>query len=60
MKFLCVFIGLFALAAASTSETDGLLASTLTFVKECGDKSMVLCLKVRRQHLIINKNRKKK
>lgn len=47
MKLLYVFIGLFALAAASDSD-DGLLSSALTFVKECGEKSMVLCIKVRR------------
>lgn len=47
MKIFCVFIAIFAVAAASSSETDGLLTTALKFVKECGDKSMVLCMKVR-------------
>lgn len=56
MKIICVFIAIFAVAAASSSENDGLLTTALKFVKDCGDKSMVLCMKVR----IINKKWKKK
>lgn len=36
-----------ALAAAAPSESDSLLSTSLKFVKDCGDKSMVLCFKVR-------------
>lgn len=46
MKIFCVFIAIFAVAAAA-SENDGLLTTALKFVKDCGDKSMVLCMKVR-------------
>lgn len=33
-------------ASALPSESDGLLTTALHFVKECGDKSMFLCMKV--------------
>lgn len=47
MKSLCVLVVAIAVASASPSETDGLLTTALKFVKDCGDKSMFLCLKVR-------------
>lgn len=34
------------MTVAQPSETDGLLSTALHFVKECGDKSMFLCMKV--------------
>lgn len=40
-----VALGL-SVASAVPSETDGLLSTALHFVKECGDKSMFLCMKV--------------
>lgn len=46
MKLFCVLVAIFAVAAAAPSETDNLLTSALRFVRECGDKSMVLCMKV--------------
>ncbi|GAB0087557.1 osiris 9 [Sergentomyia squamirostris] len=52
MKSLCVLIVAIAVASASPSETDGLLTTALKFVKECGDKSMVLCLKERALHYV--------
>lgn len=33
-------------ASALPSESDGLLTTALHFVKECGEKSMFLCMKV--------------
>lgn len=45
MKIL-LCLSLIAYAAAVPSETDGLLSTALTFVKECGDRSMFLCMKV--------------
>lgn len=47
MKQFVVLFAVLAVAAAAPSETDGLLSSALKFVKDCGDKSMVLCVKVR-------------
>lgn len=46
-QFVVLFAVLAVAAAAPQSETDGLLTSALKFVKDCGDKSMVLCVKVR-------------
>lgn len=43
---LFVMIGLVAAAAAGPSETDNLLTTALHFVKDCGDRSMFLCMKV--------------
>lgn len=34
-------------AGPQLSETDNILHSALKIVKECGDKSVVLCMKVR-------------
>lgn len=56
MKTFVVFVALFAVAAAAQSETDGLLSSALKFVKDCGDKSMVLCLKERALHYVDQTN----
>lgn len=47
MKQFVVLFAVLAVAAAAPSETDGILSSALKFVKDCGDKSMVLCVKVR-------------
>lgn len=38
-------------AGPQLSETDNILHSALKIVKECGDKSVVLCMKVSRQGL---------
>ncbi|XP_065088814.1 uncharacterized protein Osi9 [Ochlerotatus camptorhynchus] len=46
-QFVVLFAVLAVAAAAPQSETDGLLSSALNFVKNCGDKSMVLCVKER-------------
>lgn len=46
MKLFVVLVAIFAVAAAAPSETDNLLTSALRFVRDCGDKSMVLCAKV--------------
>jgi hypothetical protein len=35
-------------AASATSDTDGLITGALKFVKDCNDKSITLCIKVRR------------
>lgn len=46
-RFTIVLLA-FGMSAASAvpSETDGLLTTALHFVKECGDKSIFLCMKV--------------
>lgn len=47
MKKICVLFSLITIATASlNSETDGLLSTALKFVRDCGDKSMLLCAKV--------------
>lgn len=46
MKNLCVLIALVGIVNAIPSETDGLLTSALKMIKECGDNSMFLCMKV--------------
>lgn len=38
-------------AGPQLSETDNILHSALKIVKECGDKSVVLCMKVSRSSL---------
>lgn len=35
-------------AATAASDTDGLISGALKFVKDCNDKSITLCIKVRR------------
>lgn len=45
MKQFYVFFVMVA-AASATSESDGLITSTLKFVKDCNDKSLTLCIKV--------------
>jgi len=47
MKPFCFLILLIG-AAAATSDTDGLITGALKFVKECNDKSITLCVKVRK------------
>uniref|UniRef100_W8BG86 Osiris 9 n=1 Tax=Ceratitis capitata TaxID=7213 RepID=W8BG86_CERCA len=56
-KFVCLF-ALVATSAASssTSESDSLLTSALKMVKECGDRSMVLCMKERALHYFDTEN----
>jgi hypothetical protein len=46
MKQFYVFLVLVA-AASAASESDGLLTTALKFVKDCNDKSITLCIKVR-------------
>jgi hypothetical protein len=46
MKRFCVLFAILAVASAAPAESDGLVATALRFVKDCGDKSMVLCMKV--------------
>jgi hypothetical protein len=43
------FYVLFVLVAAASaaSDSDGMITTALKFVKDCNDKSMVLCIKVR-------------
>lgn len=50
MKKICVLFSIITIATASlNSETDGLLSTALKFVRDCGDKSMLLCAKVSRK-----------
>lgn len=56
MKSFIAFVAILAVASAAQSETDSLLSSALTFVKDCGDKSMVLCLKERALHYVDQTN----
>jgi len=53
-KFVCLF-ALIASTAAATSEADSLLTSALKMVKDCGERSMVLCMKVK--HLVASSPR---
>jgi hypothetical protein len=46
MKQFCVLLVLVA-AASAASDTDGLVSTALRFVKDCNDKSLTLCIKVR-------------
>jgi hypothetical protein len=46
MKQFCVLLVLVA-AASAASDTDGLVTTALKFVKDCNDKSLTLCIKVR-------------
>lgn len=47
MRITVVLLALgLSAASAVPSETDGLLTTALHFVKECGEKSMFLCMKV--------------
>jgi hypothetical protein len=46
MKQYLVLFALVAVAAAAPSEADGLLTQALKFVKDCGESSITLCLKV--------------
>lgn len=46
MKQFYVFLVL-AVAGSATSDSDGLIKTALKFVKECNEKSLTLCIKVR-------------
>lgn len=57
MKKICVLFSIITIATASLqSETDSLLSSALKFVRDCGDKSMLLCAKERALHYVDNAN----
>lgn len=52
MKEVCVLLAIISVALGAPSyESEGLLTSTIKFVKDCGDKSMVLCFKVRKKSI---------
>jgi hypothetical protein len=46
MKQFCVLLVFIAVAQAQSF--DGLLKQSLDFVKDCNDKSLTLCIKVRK------------
>lgn len=49
MSRVCLLFAILSVAYGAPSyESEGFLTSTIKFVKDCGDKSMILCLKVRR------------
>ncbi|XP_052843827.1 uncharacterized protein LOC128257061 [Drosophila gunungcola] len=54
-KFVCLF-ALIASTAAAASEADSLLTSALKMVKDCGERSMVLCMKERALHYFDTEN----
>ncbi|XP_013100096.1 uncharacterized protein LOC106082251 [Stomoxys calcitrans] len=58
LKFMCLFalVATSAAATHSASEADGLLTSALKMVKDCGDRSVVLCLKERALHYFDTEN----
>lgn len=57
MKEICVLLAIFSVALGAPSyENEGLLTSTIKFVKDCGDKSMVLCFKVRQKDVFSGLN----
>lgn len=52
MKEVCLLLAIISVALGAPSyESEGLLTSTIKFVKDCGDKSMVLCFKVRKKSI---------
>lgn len=54
MKKICVLFSIITIATASlNTETDNLLSTALKFVRDCGDKSMLLCAKVSRKKFTI-------
>lgn len=53
MKQFYVFLLLVA-AASATSESDGLITTALKFVKDCNEKSITLCIKVRNAVLTVD------
>lgn len=58
-KFVCLFALVASSAAATTTasvESDNLLATALRTVKDCGDKSLVLCMKERALHYFDSEN----
>lgn len=57
MKEICVLLAIISVALGAPSyENEGLLTSTIKFVKDCGDKSMVLCFKVRQKDVFSGLN----
>uniref|UniRef100_A0A1A9W5M7 Uncharacterized protein n=1 Tax=Glossina brevipalpis TaxID=37001 RepID=A0A1A9W5M7_9MUSC len=55
-KFMCLFALVATADAAQVSDDDSLLSSALKMVKDCGDKSMMLCLKERALHYFDTEN----
>uniref|UniRef100_A0A1A9ZSW6 Uncharacterized protein n=1 Tax=Glossina pallidipes TaxID=7398 RepID=A0A1A9ZSW6_GLOPL len=55
-KFMCLFALMATADATQTSEDDSLLSNALKMVKDCGDKSMVLCFKERALHYFDTEN----
>ncbi|XP_053669984.1 uncharacterized protein LOC128720345 [Anopheles nili] len=53
-QFYVLFAVLAVAVAAPSSEADGLLTSALKFVRDCGEKSIVLCAKERALRLADN------
>lgn len=47
MKPFCLVVLLIGAAAAASNDADGLISTALKFVKDCNDKSITLCVKVR-------------
>lgn len=57
MKKICVLFSIITIATASmNTETDNLLSTALRFVRDCGDKSMLLCAKERALNYVDNIN----
>lgn len=55
MKPFCFLILL--IGAVAASDTDGLITGALKFVKDCNDKSITLCVKVRKRDKKIKKKK---
>uniref|UniRef100_A0A1A9VIW5 Uncharacterized protein n=2 Tax=Glossina TaxID=44049 RepID=A0A1A9VIW5_GLOAU len=55
-KFMCLFALMATADATQASEDDSLLSNALKMVKDCGDKSMVLCFKERALHYFDTEN----
>lgn len=55
MKKICVLFSIITIATASmNTETDNLLSTALRFVRDCGDKSMLLCAKVSKVFFLLS------
>lgn len=52
-QFYVLFAVLAVAVAAPSSEADGILTSALKFVRDCGEKSIVLCAKVSRPSRLV-------
>lgn len=50
-QFYVLFV--LVVAASAASDSDGLITSTLKFVKDCNEKSLTLCIKVRQWVVIV-------